>query len=84
MIHFSSRALVVFWLICALVLAGASVICVIRRRLRPGTHWDRSGSAAGAHRRKRQARPGYSGLASRANPIPLNITLLPPTGLRRV
>src|SRR5215472_2454582 len=54
----------VFWLICALVLAGASVTCVIRRRLRPGTHWDRSGSAGGFREPPglMGERPGHSGL----------------------
>src|SRR5262245_16142787 len=54
----------VFWLICALVLAGASVTCVIRRRLRPGTHWDRSGSAGGFREPPALMgeRPGHSGL----------------------
>src|SRR6202035_5630040 len=38
----------------------------------------------GHGRRGRQARPGHSGLASRANPIPLNITLRPRWGPRGV
>src|SRR5215469_6276441 len=67
----------VFWLICARVLAGASVSCVIGRRLRPGVSL---GSAGGPG-----ALPARVGLASRGNPSPLDTTLRQPAGpCRRV